>query len=124
MVMATLSKREIEKILAQQKPGYVVATAESESDADSATSVQADDRAPSLGQLKSKYASSDSTFVDLSAAASEPDVAATTDSGDATPDDTLVAIKPEGTPDAYHRGPGPKAVLISGRDKRIIAEQG
>lgn len=125
MTMTTLSKREIEQIIAQQKPGYVVATAETETDAAAATfAIQADDRAPNLGQLKSKYANSDSGFVDLSAAASEPDVAATSDGGDDTPDDQLVAIKPEGTSDTVHLGPGPKSVLISGRDKRIIAEQG
>jgi hypothetical protein len=121
-MVAPFSEEELARIVAREKPGYTLAERAPQADV---LAAPADAVGPSLTTLRSKYARPDASFVDVSAAAdhaptaTEPDAAPTA----ATAEDALVVVRPS-IQDAYRGGPGPKAVLISGKTGRIIAEQG
>ena len=123
--MTSFTPEEIAAIIAREKPGYRVVSAEVARDEPTAP---ADAVGPDLATLRSKYAAPDATFVDVSAAAEltrQRTAAgdAATPFGGAARQDALVLIEADARR-GQRRGPGPKAVLISGKTGHIIAEQG
>jgi hypothetical protein len=117
--MAKMKREELQRIVKRDMPGYRLARKKkAAAAADSARSVQgAEARSPSLDALRRKYSGKASIVTP------RPDVRARVRTRD-TDDDEIVAIEPEEVADPWDGGSRPKAVVISGRNKRIVGKQG
>ena len=140
--MADLTPEELEAIVARDMPGWRVRQGTPSADAiPSPRQVQADAVTPDIDTLRRKYlggaatqaASGDDVaggVADSVSAASEAygdeahEVAGTIQGASDDAGEVLVVVEPEAEPDAYHQGPGPKGVIISSREGRIIGSQG
>ncbi|WP_417397085.1 hypothetical protein [Gimesia chilikensis] len=109
-----LSNEEIQKIVMAERPGFVVEISDDQEDESMDHSSHAQARAPDLDYLKAKFLRG-----------SHPK------KGKVSFDDTesnasrIVRIRPAGTEGVDSEEPGvSKVVVISAKDKKIIAEQG
>lgn len=121
--MARLSRKEIDEIVKRDMPGHRVTRRAPAQDA-LRTGVHPDEGTPDLAALRRKYLG-DGDDVDEHAADEGRAVAGP----DAIPEDDdledeMVTLEPTVRTDPSDRGSRGKTVVISGRDKRIIASQG
>jgi hypothetical protein len=127
--MARMSREELSEIIKRDKPGYAIVEhepAEAGVDAQAADSGAVTDRVMDLDELRRRYLG-DSAITDSSGAGviGEPAAEADTEADDDTDDDEIVVLAPPaGTADPWAPGPGRKSVIVSGRERRVIAEQG
>jgi hypothetical protein len=137
--MAKLSKEEIEEIIERDLPTYQVAGEAVEDNAahrddfsrhrDSARQNSLSDAiSADLDTLRQKLRERSRTSVDSSQGAlnsfdtHQPDDAG--DADDNAADDTIIAVRPKTSSNPYDAGYRTKAVVISGRSKRVIGRQG
>ena len=116
--MAKMKREELQRIVQRDMPGYRLTRKKTAAaGADSPRSTQkADATSQSLDALRRKYSGK-------SSATGRPDVAAGRNVRSAD-DDEIVAIEPEETANPWDGAARPKAVVISGRNKRIVGKQG
>ncbi|HJU56090.1 MAG TPA: hypothetical protein VJ715_16015 [Pyrinomonadaceae bacterium] len=131
--MATLSKEEIEAIVERDMPGHRLVRG--------AADERADDSERSGGNLDSRESGPDSDAASPNLdtlreklrrrrggntrSDSQVDARASRESDDADDDeDIIVAVRPKVSRDPFDVGPRTKAVVISGRSKRVIGRQG
>lgn len=114
--MAKLTRKEVERIIKRDAPGHRVVEYPVKDDSVTLR-VRSDEGTPDLSSLKRKYGGPEEA-----AAAIEGGQDA--GAGENEPEDQLVAIEPEAPPNPWDHGSKPKVVLISGKDKKIIASQG
>ena len=116
--MGKIKKEDLESIVKRDMPGFRVASKGTDKDAIDAAGRRpaADAETPDLQALREKYLSRDrqkySRPAPDAAPADEPD------------DDEIVTVEPSDDTDARDRARRSKAVVVSGRTKRIIGKQG
>jgi hypothetical protein len=117
--VARLSRHELERIVARDLSGYRLAEPPPSAAADiqPETMLPPEDNTPDLETLHRKYRASQA------AAARPPEVSADIDA-EAQVEDAIVTVVPETTADPSSRAAGPKTVVISGKEKRVIGTQG
>lgn len=127
--MGKLSSQEIKKIIARDAPGYRLSSksirSQEGTDA-AAVDMQGAEATESREKtLREKYLGSDSSAEDNDL---EVDTAGHTsaeaDAGDDNSEDEIVAVEPERSAHPWDRSARPKAVVISGKEKKIIGSQG
>ncbi len=132
--MAKMSKKDLEDIISRDKPGFSIVERETpptnaDADADAVDAGDAGDAGEGLDldELRRRYLGDDAARQATEAgadAAGDVPPAADGDTGDDT-DDEIVVLTPGGTPaDPWAPGPGRKSVVVSGKERRVIAEQG
>jgi len=119
--MAQMSEQELAGIISRDKPGFKVLKREpltnTDDMADASPAPNTVDRVRDLSDLRRRYLGVDE------AGAQADDAAATDDQDDAQ--DEIVVIGPEeNAADPFKPGPGPKSVVVSGKERRVVAEQG
>jgi hypothetical protein len=118
--MARLSKKELDKIVKRDLPGYTVVS-RGDSGVDKAPGAEADSVAPSIDELRQKY---------LGESAGDEDAADSPASGSGNPgaeentDDEIVTVQPKKAGDPYDHAARPKTIIVSGKDGRVIGSQG
>jgi hypothetical protein len=140
--MAKLSKAEVEEIIARDLPDYQVAKEslehEEESDVarlrDSRQGAISDATSPDLDTLREKLRQQSPSADTTDATANEgPSLREGrswsfledgTTVEDEPADDVIVAVKPKKSHSPFDAGYRTKAVVISGRSKRVIGRQG
>lgn len=139
--MARLSKEEVEQIIERDLPDYQVVKESLEKEEsgadvagfrDSAKESSSDATSPDLDTLREnlRRRSADSTTSDASrrflhsyhSFTFDAEDEATAD--DDTADDVIVAVRPKKSHGPFDAGYRTKAVIISGRSKRVIGRQG
>jgi|GEM_PF-1930443 len=123
--MAHISRRQIDSIMARAKPGFRVIHVDQNASPQGDAPEPAIDRTPDLAELRHRYlGDSAADFAEIPDSEPEADAA---DEG-VVPDDSdahVVVIAPaDRGQDAFTHGPGPKTVVVSGKDGTILAEQG
>jgi hypothetical protein len=113
--MAKLTRDDIEVIVKRDAPGYVMATT-APLDERSARA-EPEESAPDIAALRAKYLGEAQAET-----AGTPDVA-TADAADEA-DDEIVSVRPEDVTDPWDQSSRPKARIISGKDRKIVGEQG
>jgi hypothetical protein len=128
--MTKMSKRELSEIISRDKPGYEIVEhlpKEAEPDSESEGTAPVTDRVMDLDELRRRYLGD--------GAAADPPAADAFGDTDDTPDadiddssddeDEIVVLNPAVTnADPWAPGPGRKSVIVSGKERRVIAEQG
>lgn len=119
--MAKMKKADLEKIVERELPGRRIARkSEAAKDAPRPKPVS-EARSPDLDTLRRKYLRRGRTQP-ASRQPRRPEV------DDPRPtradDDEIVAVEPKAPAHPWDRAARPKAVVISGRDKRIVGKQG
>jgi hypothetical protein len=115
-VVAQLSQDELKEIVARDLSGYRLADTSPAVDAQSSVRAAPEATTPDIEMLRRKYLGPEAT-----AKGAEVSFGV---GGDATTDDSIVAVQPDTTPDPWSRSARPKAVVISGSEKRVIGAQG
>jgi len=116
--MAKIPRKELEKIVKKQAPGYRVAQGRpAEADA-TRRRAPAQAGTPDLAKLQKRYGK---TGVGAMDAARKPPKAKPVKPED---DDEVVMLEPSKSRDSLSRASRPKAVIVSGKDKKIIGRQG
>ena len=120
--MAQMSEQELADIISRDKPGFKVLKREPAGLADDALRGNPTGAGVSqvrdLGDLRERYLGADEHGV-----ADSPDALAIDDHADL--DDEIVVVGPqESADDPWRPGPGPKSVVVSGKERRVVAEQG
>jgi hypothetical protein len=110
--MARLPKREIEKIVERDMPGYTVVQQGAEGE-DRARPAEPDETAPDIGALRQKYLGPD--------AASDEDAP---DDDSPNTDDEIVVVQRKGAADRFGGQGRPKTVVVSGKSRKVIGSQG
>jgi hypothetical protein len=118
--MAKMAKKDLERIVRKEMPGYRLARKPKQGRAGadaraSARQAAPEARTPSLDALKRKY---------LGAAAARAAGGAARKKGRGRGADRIVAVEPEAAAHPWDRAARPKAVVISGKDKKIVGTQG
>jgi hypothetical protein len=137
--MGKLSKEEIEEIIERDLPSYQVVKESAEEDVDNRDdfsrhrdsakhSSLSDAISPDLDTLRQKLRGRSRTRVDSSLGGlnslSNHKADDVGDADDNAADDTIVAVRPKKSRNPYDAGYRTKAVVISGRSKRVIGRQG
>lgn len=119
--MAHLTREQLQEIVNEQKPGYEIIDID-DGDSDAEPDV---DRAPDLAELRRRYLGEDAA-ADVAGTVSADGGVATSGAEETDDEDIEVVVlapKDKGA-DPWGQGPGPKTVVVSGRDRHIVAEQG
>jgi hypothetical protein len=116
--MAKLTQEEIDEIIKRDAPGHRVVQYEVGEDA-APTPASPDEGTPDLAGLKRRYLGKEPN-----PGGEDAVVASLGDKENDDIEDQFVAIAPEAAPNPWDHGSKPKVVVISGKDKRIIASQG
>jgi hypothetical protein len=118
--MARLSDEELNKIIERDMPGHRLVRRKGDEPAgggDAAASERAvDDVSPDLAELKQKYLGDSGGGADAAADAQGPPAENT--------DDEIVIVEPKGRTDPLDHGSRPKAVVVSGAERKVIGYQG
>jgi hypothetical protein len=129
-IMSKLSREELQRIISEDLPGYRVAE-KNEGAADSSTAassakVDIEGETPDLGALRVKYLREKYLGLGADSADVETDaLEETAESAEANPDeDEIVAVTPENAAHPWDRGARPKATVVSGKEKKVIGQQG
>jgi hypothetical protein len=119
--VAEMSREEIEQIVEEQMPGWAVVSEESAA-VDSAPNISAEPEAhtPDIDALRRKYLGEGAADVTGSLASDNTDLGAS----DEGVEDAVIVVEPKQEGDVWDHGPGPKTVIISGKEKKIIGAQG
>jgi hypothetical protein len=127
--MAKLSDEELQRIVEEQMPGFTLARRVTAADA--APRAKPDAVSPDLASLKRKYPGAAADDTEAAAAGDEIEDAADyyeapgEEDADADADeDAIVVVEPTAPRDPLDPGAGPKTVVVSGAEKRIIGYQG
>jgi hypothetical protein len=116
--MAQLSENELQRIIARDKPGYRVLKRDAGPKADAVEDrggQSSTRRVTDLADLRTQYLGTPEGAAQAADEAPAPDDA----------DDEIVVISPEqAADDPWRPGPGPKSVVVSGKERRVVAEQG
>lgn len=126
--MAQMSEEELTDIISRDKPGFKVLKREPAANpgdlADAPPNSLGIDRIRDLRDLRERYLGTQESEADDAEGGGEAGEAeAMRDEGD--PQDEIVIIGPEeGAADPWKPGPGPKSVVVSGKERRVVAEQG
>ena len=138
--MTKLPREELEKIIQHDLPGYRLSEKSTDSEdyesTDSSTSwdvsQQAEASTPNLQSLRvkylhNKYLGSDSPQVNAEEhnedEGYESNSLANADL-DNSPEDEIIAVQPEASSHPWDRSARPKAAVISGKEKKVIGQQG
>lgn len=123
-----MSKQELSEIISRDKPGYEIVEHEpatAPSDAESATDAAVTDQVADLDELRRRYLGDSAAETPIGAdttAVEASDQGADESSDD---EDEIVVLNPRSTgADPWAPGPGRKSVIVSGKERRVIAEQG
>jgi len=121
--MAKMKKEEIESIVRRNMPGFRVASkAGPRAAADAAKNrAAADANTPDLDALRRKFLRGDSQTAAGRDANRRKAAAPQVPQVD---DDEIIAIEPTDALDARDRATRSKAIVVSGRSKRIVGKQG
>jgi hypothetical protein len=122
--MAKMARNDLERIVRKEMPGYRLtrrpkpgrAAADARA---SARRAAPEARTPSLDALKRKYLGADAVPAPKKATRG-----ADTRKGRGRGADRIVAVEPESAAHPWDRAARPKAVVISGKDKKIVGTQG
>jgi len=115
--MAKLSRKDLEKVVEKEAPGYEIAGSGSASDAAGDAAPSADEATPDLEQMQRKYGGDDA-----SGSASDGPAAAKS-TKPLNDDDTIVALEPKDPADPWERGSRAKSIVVSNTGK-VIGRQG
>ena len=119
--MATMSDRELEQIIRRDKPGFKVVQREVSSlgnaDAPAGAMMGGANRIRDLPDLRKRYLGIDDEAVEDA----EPGEG---EGGGGAGDEIVVLAPQQPASDPWRPGPGPKSVVVSGSERRVIAEQG
>lgn len=119
--MAKLSREELEDIIERDAPGTRMVKRDATADPRSVRA-QPEETTPDLETLRRKYLGTDAAPAATEEAVGDAeDDAAGEDDDD---DDEIVAVEPAEPADPWDRGARAKAVVVSGKDKKIIGRQG
>lgn len=110
--MSKLSRNELEAIIKRDRPGTRIVGHAPDADDKPMTRPAPDSVSPASDAVRRKY--------------SNPSIADDVhrDDGDDVPDDAIVSIAPEEQADPWDRGSRAKSVVVSGRERRVVGEQG
>ena len=131
--MAKMSKKDLEGIISRDKPGFSIVERETpppDADADVIDGGDAGSAGDGLDldELRRRYLGDDAAEQATAAgadAAGDVVPAAGDDGAADDSDDEIVILTPGGTPaDPWAPGPGRKSVVVSGKERRVTAEQG
>jgi len=115
--MARLSKREVDKIVQRDLPGYTFAGRARAGPRDERSAEGASaDVAPDIAKLRRKYLGESDTGAE--------DAAGTPAGGQKNTDDEIVVVQPKSRNAPFDHPSRPKTVVISGKKRRIIGSQG
>jgi hypothetical protein len=126
-----MSKEELSEIIRRDKPGYEIVEhqpVDTESGSEASDAGGITDRVTDLDELRRRYLG-DRAVADspggavLGETAVDAEVEAADDS-DEDDDEIVVLRPPANSADPWAPGPGRKSVIVSGRERRVIAEQG
>ena len=125
--MSKLSREELQKIIAEDMPGYRIADEASAGVTDSGvqhSTSGVEGETPDLSELRIKYLREKYLGLD-----SNPSDTGTTEeaeeAAEANPDeDQIIAVKPEQTGHPWDRSTRPKATVVSAKEKKVIGQQG
>jgi len=123
--MAKMSREDLATIVAEQMPGYVLA--EEPADADAAFRAHAEPEAdtPDLTSLSRKYLGDASDWaVETGSIGSSDADAAGNPGSDEGGEDTMAVVYPRNAQDASSYDAGPKTIVVSAADRKIISAQG
>ena len=112
--MARLSDEQVEQIIRDGMPGYTLVSRGGQG-RPPGPPPQTDQIAADISELRERYL--DESPADAAAQAPQLD-----DAEEA--DEEIVTVAPVGGPDALATGPGPKKVIVSAREGRIVGSQG
>ena len=132
--MARMSDQELGDIISRDLPGHRIVRRKGDeaelADAASDTPTEADEVSPDFDELRRKYLGDEGAgtttteavapaapSVDAQAAAEESDTSENTD-------DEIVIVEKEASPDPFGHRARPKAVVVSGKEKRVVGYQG
>ena len=118
--MTKLTPEDLEAIVARDLPGWRVRQGVPRASAAESRQGQADAATPDIDALRRKYLG---TTTPPAVSADEEEREFGNTAGDDA-EDVMVVVEPEAEPDAFHQGPGPKGVIISTREGRVIGSQG
>ena len=111
--MSRLSRDQLNDIISKDKPGYHIIEV---GEADAAEDEGEGSRTPDAEALQRRY---------FGAATGERAVPPAAAEDADTPEDEIVVLSPVDTgADPWQSGPGPKTVVVSGSEGRVIIEQG
>jgi hypothetical protein len=121
--MAQLSEDELANIISRDKPGFKLVKRERslrfEDLADAPSASPAGERVRDLQDLRRRYLGTEESGGDAD------DLAVADAADNDEPEDEIVVISPEqDNQDPWQPGPGPKSVVVSGKERRVVAEQG
>jgi hypothetical protein len=128
-IMSKLSREELQKIIAEDLPGYRVANEDEGSVADAPVfnegiNANAEAETPDLSELRVKYLRE--KYLGEAADNLETEAAPENDSApeeDPT-EDEIVAVTPDNPAHPWDRGGRPKATVVSAKEKKVIGQQG
>jgi hypothetical protein len=126
--VARMSKRDLSEIISRDKPGYEIVEhepASAESDAQAVPADAVTDHVTDLEELRRRYLGDEAVgnTVDADALGGVTPDEVTDESSD--DEDEIVVLSPPNTgADPWAPGPGRKSVIVSGKERRVIAEQG
>jgi hypothetical protein len=124
--MAQLSDSDLEAIISRDLPGHQIVRRKSAKPAADAQPAEArpdvDDVSPDIDELRRKF------LGEGAAGGSQPvEIAAAPEEADAPDDDVedeIVMVEPNQRDDPLDHGSRPKAVVVSGKERRVIGYQG
>ena len=124
-----MTKDELDRIIRRDMPGYRVARGHRPDvqESDATADAPAEAATPTLEKLRekylvSKYLSPDSEGDAAPSGAAQS--AAAHDEAARSDEDVIVSVEPEQPAHPWDVGARPKAVVISGRERRVIGHQG
>jgi hypothetical protein len=118
--VAKLTKEDIEKIVQRDAPGHRVVSFTGAQDATGHRSTP-DQTTPDLVTVQRKYEGGAASNEQPDSSANNPGNEEAEDEAD---EDQLVTIEPEQPDSPWAHGARPKVVVVSAKQKRIIATQG
>lgn len=110
--MARLRKRDLERIIRRDLPGYSLLRREGSGSAPS----EPDEAAADIDELRKRYLGDD--------APRESDAAQNSEPPGTNTDDEIVTVTPDQSTDPFDQAARPKAVIVSGETGRVIGSQG
>jgi hypothetical protein len=118
--MAKLTPEEIEEIVKRDAPGHRVVPLPPQADA-IPRATRSDEGTPDAAAIREKYGQQGGEAHDGESAGAP---AADAPAGEEETEDTMIAIAPDSPSSPWAHGSRPKVVVISGKDRKIIASQG
>ena len=125
-----MTKDDLDRIIRRDMPGYRVARGfrADVQEPSAAPDAPAEASTPALDTLRqkylvSKYLARDSDW-DVAPSGAPPSAETPDDLSRSDEDDIIVPVEPEQPVHPWDVGARPKAVVISGRDRRVIGHQG